>query len=394
MAKKKKVVKKKSKYSRKPATLMTQGLKATKAIMDVAEQSAKAGKRAMYKGKITKAEKDLLVMKSVTDPADKVAIAKAKSIGGRDKAVKSEASQKAMIRNTKNVGKRAGKEVKKVKDAKYAKSQASQDAQRMRDKNAITKAKILKNKANRKDVAEGKNIPVIKSAKKVSKKYVRKSEATQKAYNKKADKASGVPQGAYEKRQPIQDVLTPRTNKNIKKSVEGKPPVIKSEGKISKAPAKKLSPNAKKNIALGTGVAGVAGVLLKGKNKKDARDAEKNKAVVPPKQNAKPEVKKPNVKAPAVKKPVRNKFNEKPNKNGKPEVKKPTGKVPSVASVIDKNPNSKKLTGRDKQVVAEKMRKHIAKSKKSNIPWEKILESLTMIMSSYILSKGISKRYK
>ena len=392
MAKKKEVKKKKNKYSRKPSSLKALGTAAVKGGKEVVKQYdhikdlLKAqNKQSIVKGnKISSAHKSELVNKTLRDVADKKAIAAEKSIAGRNKTLASDPSQKAIIRNTKNVGKRAGKENQKAFNERAIKAQKSQDAQKMKDKNAITKAKILKDKTRRKDVAEGKNIPVIK-------KYVRKSEATQKAYNKNADKASGVPQGANERRMPIADVLTPKTNKNIKK--DGLPPAIPKKGKITQV-------KGKKKVSIGTKAAagaglGAAAILANSKRKKDARNAEKAPETVKKAPQIPRKATNDSGRSAPTNKGVvpRSGSNAKPNKN-KPEVKTPTVKVPSTSEIVDKAIGDKKMGSGRREQINKIAREHIAKKKKSNVPWEKILESLTMLLSSHIMSKGISKRYK
>lgn len=369
--KKKKKVVKKNKYSRKPATVSGTALKG---IAKVAREAVDAGKRMSYKGKATKTAKDIMVLKAVTDPADKVAIKAARSAKGKKELLNSKASQNAIIKNTKNVGKRASKESQKAFNERAMKAQKSQDVQKMKDKNQITKSKILAKREARKNPAKP---PVIK-------KYVRKGD-TPPAVPKKASPA--INERRMNPDKGVAD-LKPVGKTNIK-AKEVKAPV---KGKVTKAPVKKMSKG--KKVAIGAGVAG-AGVLLNAKNKKD----NKKKAVVASsavaiakKAQAKGQVKTP--KAAQIKS-GRNEF----SKKVKPEAVKQTGKAPSTSDAMKKVLSSPKLKGKKiapkvKSEAIAKARAYIAKNKKSNIPWEKILESITMLMSSHILSKGISKRYK
>jgi len=356
----------KNRYSRKPSTVSGTALKQ---VAKVAREAVDAGKRMSYKGKMSKTAKDILVLKSVTDPADKAAIKAARSIKGKKALLESKAGQNSIIRNMKNQGKRASKESQKAYNARAMKAQASQDLQKMRDKNAITKSRIKQARAARE---EAKAIPPIPK--------------------KKAAPAIN------ERRLPSKDTpaLKPVTAKNIK-AKEGVPPVIERKGKITQTakPKRKLTKGEK--IAGGAIAAGGATLLLNKDKKKsvESKSATISSEVKPNSSKSKSNIGEVKTPTKAISKVSRNEF----NKKVKPEVKKPEGKAPSVSEALNKalsNPKlkNKTIAPKVKQEALAKARAYIAKNKKSNVPWEKILESITMMMSSYILSRGISKRYK
>lgn len=377
MANKKDEKKKKNKYSRKPASLMTEGLKATKELKEIAEQALKAGKRTKYKGKLTKTGKDQLAIKSVTDPADKQAIAKAKTIKGRKEALNSKASQRSLAKNATKQERRAIKEAEAKAKSRYAKSQASQDAQKMRDRNQITKTRILTERDKRKALKEGK--------------------------------PPAVPSGVNERRLPPK-TLKPKTSANAKQSNQikvtpkaGVPDKIEKKGKtVIGNPSKKTPKFSKGEKIAGTVGAGVAGKVAYDKltGEKLNTNVKENKPIDIKGRSSKPSETKTDVKArdPKVNNSGRNSYNAKTPKNA--ELKKPT-KAPSMNELYDKAVSSKevqeKLGGRkvSQKVKSEAIAKARAYQKKNkDVPWEKILESITLLLSSHIMSRGISKRYK
>lgn len=359
MAKKKED--KKKKKDRKPSAITGSGMKA---VTELAEQALKAGKRLKYKGKLTKTGKDKLVAKTLTDPADKAAIAKARTIKGKKEVLNSKASQNAIIRNTKNVGKRASKESQKAYNERAMKAQASQDAQKMKDRNQITKSRIKSERAKR--------------------------------VEKKASTPPAVPKGANERRLPTTD-LKPKSKTNAKAQVKpnpqtGEPQKIKGKTTVGKSQRKKLTKGEK--VAVGA-AAGGAALIAKNKltgNKKSEKKTEKANAV-----------------APVTNKTQKGKPATAPSKKSKiaprPEVKKTAPneapkKAPSLTKTVESVTSSDKVKKKFPKGVPPKLKSEaIAKAreykkKNKDVPWEKIIESLTMIISSYILSRGISKRYK
>ena len=91
----------------------------------------------------------------------------------------------------------------------------------------------------------------------------------------------------------------------------------------------------------------------------------------------------------------RNKVDKAPADSGKKKTPPSTASV--VNSVVEK---AKKKTGKNySPQTVEQLRKmardYMKKNgKKSDVPWEKLIESLTVLLSSHIMSRGISRRYK
>lgn len=362
--------KKNPRYSRDPSTVSGTALKG---IKNMSEEVLKSGKKLINnQKKLTPAAKDILAIKSVTDPADKLAIKAAKSGAGKKAILESKATQNAMIRNTKNIGKRASKESQVAFNERAMKAQASQNAQKIKDKNYITKQKIKSARAER----EASKIPP--------------------AIPKKAAPSAPI----NERRLPDSKDLKPVSSKNIKQSTEV-PSSIEPKVPMKKVITGKTTQTGLtgKQKAIAGGVAvGAAGVALQKAGSKP--DGKTNSAVAVPK--AQKPINIEDVagrkKGEAPKASPRNDFNAK-----KPaEVKAPVAPKQSVDSAYDaavNSPSVKKKTGGKiapsvRAGAREEARKYIAAQKKSGVPWEKILESLTMIMSSYILSRGVSKRYK
>ncbi len=359
---------KKNKYSRKPTAITGAGMKA---VEEVVEQTVKAGKRLMSKGKLTKAGKDIKVIKALTDPADKAAIKAAKSSANRKEILK-KAEDKSFKRAKKEVIKGEGRAKAEIK-AKNAEIDIK-NAERRQTMERQSSQKALKEKL----------------------KGLQASRASQKDFNAKAMEAQKnerrLPEGIKIKPKVDTKPLKPVTSVNAAKKIANDAVTPKVKVK----PKPKLS-STRKATAAGLGIAAAVGINEKLKS--NAKSKKEDSKVVSKSINdsGREVVQKKLQAAP------RNEFNKKVKGEQKitPKAteKKPVGSASeALTKAISSDKIQKKFGGKVppklKSEALSKARAEIAKQKKSNVPWEKILESITMMMSSYILSRGISKRYK
>lgn len=357
---------KKKKKDRKPSAITGAGIKAVK---ELAKQAAKAGKRTKYKGKLTQTGKENLVIKTLTDPADKEAIAAAKSIKNRNEIAK-KAESKELKRGIKGSRKDAGKakaeirEKNKVIDKKNTERRSSMERQAKQSK--------------LKEALKGKQ-----ATRESQREYNRKAMEAQKNERRLPD----VPEAAKSVRSPLKPVTKKNAAKGVTpKPVSGKPPVIKSKSKVKP----KSSKATKAVVGTAGAIVGAAALKNASKSKKETKADSKSidkssKNVSSKKIESKAKAAKPQGKSAAVKAPA---------KEAKPVGTTSQALDKAVSSPAVKKKFGDKVPPKLKSQALAEARKEIAKQRKSNVPWEKILESITMLMSSYILRGGISKRYK
>ena len=377
---KKKVVKRKPSSTKVLQTVVKGGKELVKSYDSISDLLKSTGKPSTYKGKMTKNAKSELINKTLSDVADKNSIKAAKS-GANKSKMKAKADSKELKRGIKSTRKDAGREKallrakNKMTDVKNATKRKEVER---KAKQAKTKDKLVNQSELRKGLRETQSTKYKKS---------KASIDASKARNEKK---------LAEAKKPSKPVapLVPHTNKNIKKTVK-KVDTVKKADKVKQK--KPLSPNAKAGGAGAALIAGGLGVkkLREGEKSKGTTDKtaqnDTSREVVT---KSKPTGGKPTGGKPTGK-PERNDHNKKTPEVNKPKDDKPKQNLEQIKKdAVDayKRKNGKNPSPARVESAMAKARAYKAKNK--DVPWEKILESLTMILSSHLLGRGISKRYK
>lgn len=278
-------------------------------------------------------------------------------------------------------------------------------------------AKAIKKAAKAAAKAKGPTKKVVKNATPPPvPKAAKRAKAVVKA--SKAVKGSDVPNlvmkrkdvkpdtAIFEKRLPDSKVvekasgLKPVSKVNVKNLKEGVPdkivpnkvapkkvaPQKKKVGTVTKV--KKKSSPVKKAALAGAGIAAVVGVNNKSKTKSKKEIKSDSKSIDKSKQPAKSKLQKAS---------PRNANNAKVKPSASKAPTTPAGSTSDAVKKATSSPQIKKkfpkgVPPKLRSEAVAKARASIAKQRKSNVPWEKILESITVLISSHILSRGISKR--
>ena len=180
--------------------------------------------------------------------------------------------------------------------------------------------------------------------------------------------------------------LKPQTKQNVaKNSVEKRK---KPTGTVTKTapktkPKTKSTSSAKKAAAIGVAGAVGVGISKKSKSKKETPTASESSVEKP--------------KSTVKKASPRNKFNAKAKDPVSKTPRPPAGSTNDAVKKAVSSPKIKKAFPKGvppklRASAVEKARQEIARQRKSKIPWEKILESITVLISSHILSRGVSRR--
>lgn len=397
MATKKKTTDKKN---RKPSStkvikeIIKDGKKVVKEFDSIKDALKAEGKPSTYKGKMTSNAKSELVNKTLNDPADKKAIEAAKSLKTRNEIAK-KAEEKELKRGIKASRKEAGRKKAEIraKNAEIDKKNAVREQ--------LRKQSTLKTELKAKqDYRKSKAAQDAAKAKEANKAKLAQQKAAKTQVSKarpEAVNAKKLPNEVKLKVEPQATGLKPRTSKNAAK--------LKVTDKKPQAAKSKSTSKAVKT-AVGAGAV-VAGAKLASDKAKTAREntRQPSNPESPQKESAASKSSASKQSSPA--KTTQKKSTEikvanprKVDKDAK-KVSKDRGQAPSTSSAVDaaikkanESGNAKKLSSKDRATLAEMARKKLQEGKKSNIPWDKILESVTMLLSSYILRGGISKRYK